>query len=105
MFQRMGWFSLVFLLAATFAIPNMVDAASGKSSKTGKVEGSLTGVAANGVIIKTASGALVSVGVTSSTKVELNGIHITVTSLPIGARTQALFDPTTSIASKVEARN
>lgn len=105
MFQRTSFFSLLLLLAAASALPNMVYAASGKSTTASKVEGRLTGVASNGVIIKTASGVFVSVGVTSSTKVELNGAHVSVTSLPIGARAQAVFDATTSVASKVEARN
>ncbi len=46
-----------------------------------------------------------SLAVNSATKVELNDRHVAITALPIGSRTEALFNPTTLIATKVESVN
>ena len=103
MLNRRQLLTLLMLAAAAVAAPSAFAKGKGKTPKTGKVEGTLAAVASNGVSIQTAGGVLVSVGVTSATKVELNDRHVPVTSLPIGARAEAVFNPTTLIASKVEA--
>lgn len=103
MFDRRSWLAMGLLAVVSLALPSLANAAKGKNDKAGKVEGTLVSVASNGVVIKKQGGTLVSVGVTAATKVELNGVRVPVTSLPIGSRAQALFDPATMIASKVEA--
>lgn len=103
MLHRIVGLIMVCALAFALGVPSVADAASGKNNKAGKVEGTLVGVAANGVVIQTRSGTMVSVGVTSATKVELNDVRVPVTQLPLGSRAQALFDPATKIATKVEA--
>jgi len=103
MFDRRSWLAMGLLAVLSVALPMLADAASGKNDKAGKVEGTLVSVAVNGVVIKKQGGTLVSVGVTTATKVELNGVRVPVTSLPIGSRAQALFNPSTQIATKVEA--
>ena len=106
MFDRIAWCTLMLSAVVTLSLLTPAEAAKGKSPKpAGKAEGTLDGVAANGVIIRTKSGSLVSLGVNASTKVELNGVKVPVTSLPVGSRTQALYDPATMIATKVESTN
>ncbi len=96
MVHRRRWLVMALLALVGFAIPTFTQAASGKTPKAGKVEGTLVGVASNGVVIQRSNGTQVSLGVTAATKVELNGVRVPVTSLPIGSRAQALFDPATS---------
>ena len=104
MFNRFALLALGLISVGALGPVSISEAASGKVAKSGKVEGVLVGVASNGVVIKNQAGTLVSVGVTAATKVELNGVRVSVTSLPVGARAQALFDTATNVATKVEAR-
>jgi hypothetical protein len=69
----------------------------------GKVEGMITAVGADSVTIKTASGKLVTVTVTSQTKLERNDKHVTLAAFQVGDSAEAKFDPATLEASKVEA--
>ncbi len=103
MFDRRRWLALGMLALISMAVPSLTLAAKGANNKAGKVEGTLVGVATNGVVIKRLNGTQVSLGVTATTKVELNGRRVAITSLPIGSAAQALFDPATQVASKVEA--
>lgn len=105
MFHRIGWCTLALTAFVALGLLSQAEAAKGKSPKpAGKVEGTLEAVAANGVVIRKQDGTLVSLGVNASTKVELNDVKAPVTSLPLGSRTQALYDPATTIASKVESK-
>lgn len=104
MFNRRGMLALGLMAIVSMSLPSMVNA-RGQQNKAGKVEGTLVGVASNGVVIQKQGGTKVSVGVVASTKVELNGKQVLVTKLPLGAHAQALFNPDTMIATKVEARN
>lgn len=105
MVHRRSWMVMALLLLVGCAIPSLAHAAKGKTPKAGKVEGTLVGVASNGVVIQRLDGTLVSLGVNAATKVEHNGVRVLVTSLPINSPAQALFDPATLIASKVEVNN
>ena len=102
MLDRRRWLGMALLTFVGLGIPALTQAASGKNPKAGKVEGTLVGVASNGVVIKVSNGTAVSLGVSAATKVELNGVRVPITSLPLNSRAQALFDPATMIASKVE---
>jgi hypothetical protein len=99
---------LTLFLAVVFAGMPSVQAASGsgknKAVKAGKVEGTLTAVSATGVVIRKQGGSTVTLRVTTATKVERNGVKVAVTALKVGNPAQALFDPATSVASKVEGR-
>lgn len=105
MFKGIGWFAGIVALALVVIAPTLSPGDQGKKPKAGKVEGVLTGVADNGVIIRDRTGTSVSLAVTASTKVELNERKVSVTSLPVGAQAEAVFDPATMIASKIEAKN
>lgn len=96
---------LALTAAITLAVASNAEAAKGKTPKpAGKVEGTLQGVAGNGVVIRVQNGTLVSIGINASTKIELNDVRVPVSSLPLGSRTEALFDPATQIATKVESK-
>lgn len=95
------------VLAAVMALGLFAQAEASKhggKNKAGKVEGVLTAVAIDSVSIRTRQGVDVVLIVNAATKVEANKVHVPVTSLPVGARAQAVFDPATLIASKVEAK-
>lgn len=87
---------------AVLGLPQLANAAKGKTPKPGKVEGILVAANATSVSIRTQTGITQILTVNAATKVEKGGVRVAVTSLVIGARTQALFDPVTKIASKVE---
>ncbi|MCA9028636.1 MAG: hypothetical protein KDA86_25745 [Planctomycetaceae bacterium] len=102
MFNRMAVASL-FLGLVLASVPGVLEAASGSGrNKAGKVEGVLTFLSANRVVIRNQSGTAVSLQVVPSTKVELNGVRVPLSRLRVGRRTQALFNPTTRVATKVE---
>jgi hypothetical protein len=95
---------VTLMLGVVFAgMPGMLEAASGsRKSKAGKVEGVLTAKSATGVVIRVQNGSTVSLRVVATTKIEVADVRVPLTRLKVGARTQALFDPATNIASKVE---
>ena len=95
---------LTLMLGVVFVgMPGVLEAASGSGkSKAGKVEGVLTAKSATGVVIRVQNGSTVSLKLVATTKIEVAGVRVPVTKLKIGARTQALFDPATNVASKVE---
>jgi Domain of unknown function (DUF5666) len=78
------------------------DKAKGKKP-AGKVEGTITAVGASSVTIRARSGGQVTVGVTATTKIERNDRHVSLSAFKVGDRGEALFNPTTRVASKVEA--
>ena len=46
---------------------------------------------------------VVTVGVSSATKLERNGARVSLSAFRVGDKAQAIYDPTTNLASKVEA--
>lgn len=105
MFSRRSCLAFASLMILGLALPSLTEAAKGKNNNPGKIEGTLVAVASNGVVIAKSNGTQVSLGVTANTKVELNERRVPVTSLPVGSRAEALFDPVTLIATKVEVNN
>jgi hypothetical protein len=104
MFSRSYGFTLALAAVVALGLLSQAEAAKGKSPKpAGKVEGVLEAVSDSGVVIRKQNGTLVTLQVTATTKVELNDVRVPVTSLPLGSRTQALYDPATMVASKVES--
>ena len=102
MLNRIGM--VVMLLAVVFAgLPGALEAATGKN-KVGKVEGTLTAASATGVVIRKQGGTTVSLAINSATKIEKNGVRVAITALVIGNPVQALFDPATNVATKVEQK-
>lgn len=95
---------MTLMLGVVFAgMPGMLEAASGSGkSKVGKVEGVLTAKSATGVVIRVQNGSTVSLKVVATTKIEVAGVRVPLTRLRIGAPTQALFDPATNVASKIQ---
>jgi len=76
-----------------------------KGVKGDRVEGTIVAVdlALGKVTIRTQAGEFVPVMTNSSTKIERNGFHATLSSFQIGDRGQARFNPGTLLAYKVEA--
>lgn len=107
MFQRVGWLTMVLMAVVSVSLATWANGDSGKGKKAGKVEGTLIGVASNGVVIQTKSGTQVSVAVDATTKVELNEVKVVAgtdltTVLTVGANAEAEYDLATMIASKLE---
>lgn len=104
MFSRRNFGILVLASVVSVGLLSQADAAKGRGgrNKAGKVEGVLVSASTAGVSIRTSGGAIVSLTLSPLTKIEQNDQHVPVTSLTIGARAQALFDPVSLIASKVE---
>lgn len=73
------------------------------SSAQAKVEGTITVIGANTVIITNRAGVNTTVGVDATTKVERNDRRVSLSAFKAGDRGQALFNPATMVASKVEA--
>lgn len=92
-------------ILSLFVLTATVDAGDkGKGKKpAGKVEGTITAVGASSVTIQARSGGQVTVGVTAATKIERNDRHVSLSAFKVGDRGEALFNPTTKVASKVEA--
>jgi len=76
-----------------------------KGVKGDRVEGTIVAVdlALGTVTIRTQAGEFVPAMTNSSTKIERNGFHATLSSFQIGDRGQARFNPGTLLAYKVEA--
>lgn len=94
----------MFLVVVVLGMSGAQAASGSGKIKAGKVEGTLTAASATGVVIRKAGGATVTLSITATTKIEKNGVRVPVTSLTIGNPVQALFDPSTNVASKVEGR-
>jgi len=75
-----------------------------KGVKGDRVEGTIVAVdlALGKVTIRTQAGEFVPAMTNSSTKIERNGFHATLSSFQIGDRGQARFNPGTLLAYKVE---
>lgn len=107
--------SLVLALLSLFVVSAVLQAddrsrnrGKGKSGSPAtaaqaKVEGRITAVGANSVTITNRAGANTTVGVDATTKVERNDRHASLAAFKVGDRGEALFNPTTMVASKVEA--
>lgn len=96
--------AIVAIVGATLA--TSADASTERGgNKANKVEGKIVSVdVANlKVTIKTQAGALVSVQANAATKIERNGFHSTLAAFKVGDVGQAVLNPTTKIATKIEA--
>lgn len=105
MFNRRMFGVLVLGAVLSVGLLAQADAAKGRGggrNKAGKVEGTLVAASQSSVAIRTSGGTIVSLTLSPLTKIEQNDRRVLVSQLTIGARAQALFDPATLIASKVE---
>lgn len=77
----------------------------GANTRQGRVEGTISAVnvAGKSITITTARGIRVTTIAVAGTKIERNGFHSTLNQFRIGDRGQARFNPSTMIASKMEA--
>lgn len=96
---------------ADLAIADRADArydasllASEITAKGGKIEGTLTAVdlGASTITITPLGGSPVMLSVTTTTKVERNELHVSLSDLKVGDAAEARFDAATMNASKVE---
>ncbi len=97
---------IAIAVLSLFIVTAAVDAgdkSKGKKPAAGKVEGTITAVDASSVTIQARSGGLTTVGVTATTKIERNDRHVSLSAFKVGDRGEAVFNPTTKVASKVEA--
>ncbi len=78
-------------------------ASKGKKPKPGKIEGTLVATTSSSATIQLRNFSQVTVIVNSNTKIELNDQHVPLSSLPIGSKAEAVYNPTTMIATKVES--
>lgn len=76
---------------------------NGGNNQGSKVEGTITAVGANSVTIRRLNGTTITVQVASTTKVERNDFHVALSAFKVGDRGEARYDPTTLVATKVEA--
>jgi hypothetical protein len=67
-----------------------------------KVEGVITALGPSSVTISSGR-QVVTVGVSSATKLERNGARVPLSAFRVGDKAQAIYDPKTNLASKVEA--
>ena len=74
-------------------------------AKSPKIEGTVTAVdtTANTVTIEKSGGLAITVQAVEHTKIEYNGKHATLADFQIGDRGQAVYNPQTFVASKIEA--
>lgn len=77
----------------------------GGNIRAGRLEGTISAVdiAKKSLTIVNARGTAINVFGNSATKIERNGFHVTLSQFKIGDRGQARFNPTTMIATKMEA--
>lgn len=105
----MGWLAGAVVALAVLVTANVssTQAASGRGNggaRPGKVEGTITGfVAANGVVIRKQDGQSVTVVPDVGAKIERNGVRATIGQFQVGDRGQALYEPSTGVATKIEA--
>lgn len=100
-----GLFGMMALALAL--VQSAAWAASGSGSGNGaKVEGVITAVIpSNGLVtIKQTNGQSVNVTAVATTKIERNSVHATLDSFKIGDKGQALYNPATGIATKIQAK-
>ncbi|MFT3883640.1 MAG: DUF5666 domain-containing protein [Gemmatales bacterium] len=107
MFRVLMSRSLVVALLSLFVATAVIHAdQKGKKPKPGSsanVEGTITAVGASSITITKRNGSSVTVGVDATTKIERNDRHVAFSSILVGDRGEAKYNPTTLLAGKVEA--
>ncbi|HQR05506.1 MAG TPA: DUF5666 domain-containing protein [Gemmatales bacterium] len=107
MFRVLMSRSLVLALLSLFVVTAVLQAdQKGKKPKPGasaSVEGTISAVGAASVTITKRNGVSVTVAIDATTKIERNDRHVALSSILVGDRGEAKYNPATLLAGKVEA--